>query len=118
MQNLPLRLADGREMTLMQLLAEGTECIGLWFAPTREQAGAALDAIASLPLRLLAVGGDSGLPTLQADEKLASHLGAGDAGSFVLVRPDAYRAAVLPNATPEAIASAVRTALAANDRNP
>jgi len=34
------------------------------------------------------------------------------------VRPDAYRAAVLANATPQAIASAVRTALAANERNP
>jgi len=117
-QNLALRWTDGRGTTLMQLLAEGTQCIGLWFAPTREQAGAAVDAMASLPLRLLAVGGDSGLPTLQADEKLAAHLGAGDAGSFVLVRPDAYRAAVLANATPQAIASAVRTALAANERNP
>ncbi|EJL79377.1 2-polyprenyl-6-methoxyphenol hydroxylase-like oxidoreductase [Variovorax sp. CF313] len=117
-QNLPLCWSDGRETTLMQLLAEGTHCIGLWFAPTRGQAMAALDATASLPLRLLAVGGDSGLPTLQADEKLAAHLGAGDAGSFVLVRPDAYRAAVLANATPQAVASAVRTALAANERNP
>jgi 3-(3-hydroxy-phenyl)propionate hydroxylase len=111
-QNLPLRWADGHETTLMQLLSEGTHCIGLWFAPTREQAKAAIDATASLPLRLLAVGGDSGLPTLQADDRLASHLGIGDAGSFALVRPDAYRAAVLANAAPETIASALRTALA------
>jgi 3-(3-hydroxy-phenyl)propionate hydroxylase len=111
-QNLPLHWADGRETTLMQLLSEGTHCIGLWFAPTREQAKAALDATASLPLRLLAVGGDSGLPTLQADDGLASHLGIGDAGSFALVRPDAYRAAVLANVTPETIASTLRTALA------
>jgi len=38
--------------------------------------------------------------------------GAGEPGSFVLVRPDAYRARVLAQATPEAIADAVRTALA------
>ncbi|MDM0009037.1 FAD-dependent monooxygenase [Variovorax sp. J22G73] len=122
-QNLPLRWAgDGRQTTLMQLLAEGTECIGLWFAPTRAQADAAREATADLPLRLLAIcnnndggndgGRDSGLPTLRADDTLASHLGIGNVGSFALVRPDAYRAAVLQHATPQAIASAVRTALA------
>ncbi|MNT75011.1 hypothetical protein D3C72_2138700 [compost metagenome] len=113
MQNLPLHWADGRETTMMQLLAEGTQCLGLWFAPTRAQAQAACDATAALPLRLLAVGGDSGLPTLQADETLARHLGIDPSvGGFVLVRPDAYRAALLARATPDTIASAVRTALA------
>jgi 3-(3-hydroxy-phenyl)propionate hydroxylase len=67
-----------------------------------------------LPLCLLAVGGDSGLPTLQADDLLTNHLGLHDAGSLVLVRPDAYRAAALPHATPAAIADALRTALARN----
>lgn len=117
-QNLPLRWADGRETALMQLLAEGTQCIGLWFAPTREQAQAALDATAALPLRLLAVGGDSGLPTLQPDDRLASHIGIDGAGGFALVRPDAYRAALLANPTPQAIASAARTALAHHDTAP
>ncbi|WP_447779552.1 FAD-dependent oxidoreductase [Variovorax boronicumulans] len=112
-QNLPLQWADGRETTLMQLLAEGTQCLGLWFAPTRAQAQAAQDATAGLPLRLLAVGGDSGLPTLQADETLTRHLGIDPSvGGFVLVRPDAYRAALLAQATPDTITAAVRTALA------
>ena len=112
-QNLPLREADGHETTLMQLLAEDTRCIGLWFAPTADAARAALDATAALPLRLLAVGGTGhGLPALQPDDRLAAHVGAGEPGSFVLVRPDAYRARVLAQATPEAIAEAVRTALA------
>jgi 3-(3-hydroxy-phenyl)propionate hydroxylase len=112
-QNLPLRRTDGRDTTLMQLLAEDTRCIGLWFAPTADAARAALDATAGLPLRLLAVGGtDHGLPALQPDDRLAAHVGAGEPGSFVLVRPDAYRARVLAQATPEAIADAVRTALA------
>jgi 3-(3-hydroxy-phenyl)propionate hydroxylase len=116
-QNLPLRWADGRETTLMQLLAEDTRCMGLWLAPARAEAEAATNATASLPLRLLAIGGDSGLPTLQADEQLAGHLHLCDEGSFVLVRPDAYRAATLPHATPDAIAKALRTALAL-DANP
>jgi 3-(3-hydroxy-phenyl)propionate hydroxylase len=54
------------------------------------------------------------LPTLQADERFTNHLGLRDAGSLVLVRPDAYRAAALPHATPAAIADALRTALVWN----
>lgn len=113
-QNLPLRWADGSETTLMQLLADGTQCIGLWLAPTRTEATAAMESTASLPLRLLAIGGDSGLPTLQVDDRVTNHLGLRDAGSLVLVRPDAYRAATLTNATSAAIADALRTALARN----
>lgn len=111
-QNLPLRCADGAPATLMQMLAEGTHCLGLWHAPSRAQAQAAVDAIASLPLRLVAIGGDSGLPTLQGDEALLRHLGIEAPGSFCLVRPDAYRAALLREPTPASIAAAFRTALA------
>ena len=110
-QNLPLRWADGRETTLTQMLAEGTQCIGLWLAPTRAEAEAALAATAPLPFHLLAIGGDSGLPALQADDRLTSHLGLREPGSFALVRPDAYRAALLAHASPDAIAAALRTAL-------
>jgi 3-(3-hydroxy-phenyl)propionate hydroxylase len=73
-----------------------------------------MESTASLPLRLLAIGGDSGLPTLQVDDRVTNHLGLRDAGSLVLVRPDAYRAATLTNATSAAIADALRTALARN----
>ena len=111
-QNLPLRWRDGTPATLMELLADGTQCLGLWFAPTRAQATAAADEVASLPLRLLAVGGDSGLPTLQPDEALARHLGHPAPGSLCLVRPDAYRATLLSDPTPASISAAVHTALA------
>jgi len=111
-QNLPLRWRDGRPGTLMQLLAEDTKCLGLWFAPTRAQAVAAADMAASLPLQLVAVGGESSLPTLLPDETLARHLGVEVPGSLCLVRPDAYRAALLPDPTPAAIAAALHAALA------
>ena len=111
-QNLPLRHLDGTPTTLMELLAEGTHCLGLWFAPDRAQAGAAADIAASLPLRLVAVGGDSALPTLQPDPRLARHFGEPPKGSLLVVRPDAYRAALLKDPTPASISAAVRTALA------
>jgi len=112
LQNLPLRWSDGRPTTPMQLLADGTKCLALWFAPTRAQAEAAAEVAASLPLRLVAVGGESGLPTLQPDETLARHLGIESRGSFCLVRPDAYRAALLTDPAPAAIAAAIHAALA------
>ncbi|MDM0065731.1 FAD-dependent oxidoreductase [Variovorax sp. J31P207] len=111
-QNLPLRHLDGTPTTLMELLADGTRCLGLWFAPTRAQAEAAADVAASLPLRLVAVGGDSGLPALQPDEALARHLGNPTPGSLCLVRPDAYRATLLDNPAPASISAAVHAALA------
>jgi 3-(3-hydroxy-phenyl)propionate hydroxylase len=111
-QNLPLRWRDGPPCTLMQLLAEGTRCLGLWFAPSREQVRAAADTVASLPLQLVAIGGDSGLPTLEPDDTLAMQLGDPAPGSFCLLRPDAYRATLLQDPTPAAIAAAVHTALA------
>ncbi|OUL99570.1 FAD-dependent monooxygenase [Variovorax sp. JS1663] len=111
-QNLPLRWQNGGSCSLMQLLAEGTHCLGLWHAPTRDQAQAAA-ALASLPLRLIGIGGDSGLPTLAPDETLLQHLGLDDpAGGFCLIRPDAYRAALLRDPTPAAIAAALHAALA------
>lgn len=113
-QNLPLRRRDGEACSLMQLLAEGTRCLGLWFSPTREQALAAAHAVAALPLQLVAVGGDSDLPTLEPDEALAQHLGIDAPGSLCLIRPDAYRAALLRAPTPAAIAAALHTALASS----
>lgn len=110
-QNLPLRRHDGTSTTLMELLDEGSHCLGLWFAPTRAEADAAADAVTSLPVRLVAIGGNSGLPTLQPDEMLARHLGNATPGSLCLVRPDAYRAALLTEPTPASIAAAIRAAL-------
>lgn len=114
-QNLPLHHLDGTSTTLMELLADGTRCLGLWFAPTPAEAAAVADLAASLPLRLVAVGGDSGLPTLQPAEMLARHLGDPADGSLCIVRPDAYRAALLTDPTPASISAAVHTALAHPD---
>ncbi|MDH6591880.1 3-(3-hydroxy-phenyl)propionate hydroxylase [Variovorax sp. TBS-050B] len=116
-QNLPLQWTGGAGTTLMQLLAEGTRCLGLWRAPSPGDAAAALAATAALPLRLVAVGGESGLPTLAPDEALLAHLGLHEAGRFALVRPDAYLAAALPQATPDAIAAALGVALARSDED-
>ncbi|MBU2409730.1 MAG: FAD-binding monooxygenase, partial [Gammaproteobacteria bacterium] len=87
-------------------------CLGLWFEPDRALADAAADAVASLPIRLIAVGGDSGLPRLQNDDALARHFDHPEPGSVWLIRPDAYRAACLHSPTAADIAAAVRTALA------
>jgi 3-(3-hydroxy-phenyl)propionate hydroxylase len=112
MQNLPLRWADGTPSTLMRLLAEGTRFLALWSAPSRAQAAAAAEAAAALPLQLVAVGGDSGLPTLRADGALSQHLGLAAPGALCLLRPDAYRAALLPEATPATLVAALHAALA------
>jgi 3-(3-hydroxy-phenyl)propionate hydroxylase len=119
-QNLPLRWRDGTSTTIMELLADDARCLGLWFAPTRAQMAAVAALDASLPLRLVAVGdGDSdgdgsddgGLPTLQPDDALARHLGGIAPGSLCIVRPDAYRAAVLDDPTPASITTALRVVL-------
>ena len=110
--NLPLAWVDGRATTLMQLQETGTRCLGLWFAPSREAALATVIALQGQPVELIAVGGESGLPTLRDDDaRLAQQLGAAP-GTLVLLRPDAYRAATLREPTAASIADAVSEALA------
>lgn len=113
-QNLALAWQDGRPTSIAELLGEGggSVCLGLWFQPTRSQAAAAADLPPDLPLRLVAVGGDSALPTLQADDTLARQLGNPPPGSLVLVRPDAYRAACLAQPDASSITRLLRTTLA------
>ncbi|MBS0339776.1 MAG: FAD-dependent monooxygenase [Proteobacteria bacterium] len=112
-QNLALAWRSGRATSVAELLGEGggSSCLGLWFAPTRAQAAAAFDLPPELPLRLVAVGGDSPLPTLQHDDTLAGHLGNPSAGSLVLVRPDAYRAACLAQPDASCITQLLRATL-------
>ena len=111
-QNLALTWKGGRTTSVVELLGSGgSDWLGLWFAPTREQAKAASDLPPDLPLRLVAVGGDSGLPALQTDETLARHLGEPPVGSLVLVRPDAYRAARLERPDTASISALLRTLL-------
>ncbi|MDQ6629765.1 MAG: FAD-binding monooxygenase, partial [Pseudomonadota bacterium] len=88
--------------TLMRCLAKGTRFLGLAIGAD----GAALQRLE--PLR-------SRWPVefrgLDAASPLAVHLGVA-AGSFVLVRPDAYVAATLADASPAGVEAALRAALA------
>ncbi|MEO5843426.1 MAG: FAD-dependent oxidoreductase [Caldimonas sp.] len=88
--------------TVMQLLGDGTRFLGLWFGAGVE-AAKALDADlgARRPLAVHAVA---------LSGTLARLLGA-TAGTFVLVRPDAYVAAQIAAATPASIEAALGRAL-------
>ncbi len=88
--------------TVMRLLGDGTRFLGLWFGASAEQVTALdNDLGARRPLAVHAVD-----PT----GTLARHLGVA-AGTFVLVRPDAYVAAQIAAATPAAIEAALGRAL-------
>jgi 3-(3-hydroxy-phenyl)propionate hydroxylase len=89
------------DTTVMRLLAEGTRFLGLWIGASDADL-ASLDDVASrwpLAVRAAAVGGD-----------VARQLGLG-AGTFVLVRPDAYVAAELVAPTAVDVEAAVRRAM-------
>jgi len=111
-QNLVLYDADDAPVALMALLAAGTHGLALWREPGTDAAAAMHAALERAPVRLIALGGDSGLPTYRADARELAHLGLDAPGQMLLVRPDAYRAALLGAATPDALARALRTALA------
>ena len=111
-QNLVLQDADDVSVPLVALLGADTCCLALWREPDATTAAAAHAALAGMPVRLVALGGDSGLPTYRVDARELAHLGLDAPGQLLLLRPDAYRAALLGAATPDALARAVRTALA------
>lgn len=114
-QNLPLQWRDGRTTSVMKLLREGTSFIGFWFAPDATVAEATLEQLKDLPVKLLAVGGSSTLPTLtDSDGTLARHLGLKAevcAGTLCLVRPDAYLGTTLSQWSPSDLRKAVLAAL-------
>jgi len=111
-QNVPLAAAGDRPAVLLQMLREGCHLVALWHTPPSAQAEAAKQALAGLPVRLVALGGTSTLPTFEAGPAELAHVGLETPGSLLLLRPDGYRAALLLNPTPQVIASAVRTTLA------
>ena len=113
-QNVALRAPGGATATLAQLLREGTHGIVLWRTPCAAEAEAMSTALAGLPVRLVALGGASGLPSFETGEAELAHLDLATPGSLLLVRPDGYRAVRLAAPTPAAVAAAVRTAFALN----
>ena len=91
---------------LMRCLARDTRFLGLAVGADAA-ALARLDALAALfPIDFRGV--DPASP-------LAAHLGVAR-GSVVVVRPDAYVAATLTDATPESVAAAMRDALGVDER--
>ena len=114
-QNVPLRHADGHATSIMTLLREGTRFLGLWFSPDAAAASEAAKLMRHQPVALYAVGGNTGLPTLQdPNARLARHLGLdprSGAGTLCLVRPDAYLSAVLPAARAQDLTTALAIAL-------
>jgi len=88
--------------TIVQLLAEGTRFLGLWVGAGAAELAKFDDLARRWPLALHAVDG-AGV--------LARHLDAAP-GTFVLVRPDAYIAAQIADATPARVEGALRRALA------
>jgi 3-(3-hydroxy-phenyl)propionate hydroxylase len=112
--NLALRWADGGRTSMIELLREGTSFVGLCFEPAQSHADSLAEHVAQTMLKLIAVGGDTQLPTLSDDDRaLATHFGA-KPGTLCLLRPDAYLVATLDRCTPADVRSALHTALGVN----
>ncbi|MEP7303001.1 MAG: FAD-dependent monooxygenase, partial [Caldimonas sp.] len=94
--------------TLMRCLRGETRFLGLAVGADAATLARLDEAAALLPIDFRAV--DPGGP-------LAAHLGAAP-GSVVIVRPDAYVAATLAEATPQVVEAAMRAALALDERAP
>jgi 3-(3-hydroxy-phenyl)propionate hydroxylase len=110
LQNVPIALPDGTRSTLVALAQTvGTAFIGILYAPTRghELAGFAQLEATGLPFRFFACGpGGIGDP----EGKLKAVLQA-EPGSFALIRPDLYLAALVPDADPARAEACLRKAL-------
>jgi 3-(3-hydroxy-phenyl)propionate hydroxylase len=98
-----LQNVAGDGTTVMRLLGAGTHFLGLWLGASRDQVAALNGELGERwPIAVHAS---------DADGSLARHLGAG-AGTFFLVRPDAYVAARIESATPARVEAALGRALA------
>ena len=87
--------------SVMRELAEGTRLLGLWFGAGAAELASVEDLEKRWPVRFRRV---------EADGALAHHLHA-ETGTLVLVRPDAYIAAVVDRATPDFVEALLRSAL-------
>ena len=90
----------------MRCLAGGTRFLGL---------ASGADAATLVRLDELAALFPIDFRRIDATGPLATHLGAA-AGTVVIVRPDAYVAATIVGATPDAVAAAMRDALGMDER--
>jgi len=108
--NVPIALPDGARSTLVALAqAVGTAFVGILVAPASggDIAGFAQLEAAGLPFRFFVCGpGGIGDP----EGKLKAVLKA-ESGSFALIRPDLYLAALVPNAAPAQAEACLRKAL-------
>lgn len=119
--NLLLRLADGRQATLLSLFGAGARLLALWFDPPPEGLRALRAALGDLPVDVLAVGtgasagtwaGAESAAVIADDGRLAKLLDAGP-GRLALLRPDAYLATALDAPTADDVRRAVRIVLGA-----
>jgi 3-(3-hydroxy-phenyl)propionate hydroxylase len=92
--------------TLMRCLRQGTRFLGLAVGADAAALAALGELAALFPIEFRRV---------EPAGALAAHLGAGP-GTLVIVRPDAYTAATLPEATPERVAAALRDTLGLDER--
>ena len=108
--NVPIALPDGTRSTLVALArGAGTAFVGILYAPTRGEELAAFAHLeaSGLPFRFFVCGpGGIGDP----EGKLGAVLRA-EPGTFALIRPDLYLAALVPNAHPAHAEAALRKAL-------
>jgi len=110
-QNLTRPDGQGRPTPLMHLLRQGSDCLGLWFAPTALARAEVEQRLreTTLPARLVLIGG----PEADLHDPggvLARHLGLDPdhcAGTLCLLRPDAYLAATLPACDADALVQAL-----------
>jgi 3-(3-hydroxy-phenyl)propionate hydroxylase len=108
--NVPIALPGGERSTLVALAqAAGTVFLGILYAPSRGEELAAFAHLeaSGLPFRFFVCGpGGIGDP----EGKLQAVLRA-EPGTFALIRPDLYLAALVPNSSPAAAEAALRKAL-------
>ena len=111
--NPPIRLPDGRDGHLFDLVRFGPKFLGLWFAPADTAGDAAMAALNRDPLLMVAAVGRfvRGLPPIgDAAGALAKAFRAAP-GDLVLLRPDQHVAAHLSQADAAGVTAALKRAL-------
>ena len=122
MQNVALTLPDGKPGNLVDLLKGGCAFLGIWVGACKVRADEAIrfaNAQAPVLRTVQAILGDTplkkadqlGLSRIIDENQCLMRLLGAQAGDFVLIRPDGYLAAQLPNATIHEARAVLRRAL-------